>query len=137
MQTQSVTLLEAPGDIVLLAHFTQALLQLTDLYSPAAHGAQGPPLTPVNPCKHWKAVSARNPSVCLGGLSSCFCASEWAVCHRHCQTTVNTQERDLLCIKRDLLQCQKRPMCSLCQKREKVQERERENCSKSLRIFHL
>ena len=25
--------------------------------------------------------TVRNPSVCLGGLSSCFCAREWTVCH--------------------------------------------------------
>jgi hypothetical protein len=45
----------------LLAHFTQALLPFTDLYSPRAHGAQGPPLTPVNPGKHRHAVIAVDP----------------------------------------------------------------------------
>jgi hypothetical protein len=46
LQTQSVTLLEAAGDMVLLTHFTQVMLPLTDLYSPGAHGAQNPQLIP-------------------------------------------------------------------------------------------
>jgi hypothetical protein len=46
LQTQSVTLLEAAGDMVLLTHFTQSMLSLTDLYSSGAYGAQSPQLIP-------------------------------------------------------------------------------------------
>jgi hypothetical protein len=62
LHTQAVTLLEATGDIELLRHFKQALLPFTALYSPCAHGAQGPPLGPVNPAKHWHAVEALDPT---------------------------------------------------------------------------
>ena len=62
LHTQSVTFLEAAGDIVLLTHFTQSLLPFTALYSPCAIGAHSPTLSPVNPAKHWHAVDALDPT---------------------------------------------------------------------------
>ncbi len=63
MQCPANTITEAAGDMVLLTHFTQVMLPLTDLYSPGAHGAQSPQLNPLNPGKHWHAVIVVDPVV--------------------------------------------------------------------------